>query len=297
MNFILSNNKMSRKSEYVYKGYQLGTVGLLINGFICIAECISGFITNNTALLADAFHNLTDSIFAVVTLGAFLLANRPSSIKYPFGLGRVEYLGAFFLGIVMLGMGVHFIFVSVERSLYPVPYYFNPLVFGLILLSAILKLSYSFFAYRYAKRFNSSIMRASYFDSLIDMVILSLLAVSYIVSQIGNLQMDGMIGGIISIGILWSGYSVVKSAAASLIGMGPNPVLIKTIQTIIQKDVRVKGYHRLLVHDYGIGKTLASVHLEVSAYLSLIQSHRISENIEQAAARENIYLTIHIDPI
>ena len=96
MNFVLSNNKMSAKSEYVYKGYQIGIVGLLMNSFICIAEFISRFITNNTALLADAFHNLTDSVFAVVTLGSFLLANRPSNIKYPFGFGRVEYLGAFF---------------------------------------------------------------------------------------------------------------------------------------------------------------------------------------------------------
>lgn len=297
MKFVLSNNKMAAKSEYVYKGYQIGIAGLLMNSFICITECISGIITNNTALLADAFHNLTDSIFAVVTLGSFLLANRPSNIKYPFGFGRVEYLGAFFLGISMLGMGIHFIIVSIERSLYPVPYYFNPLVFSLILLSAILKLFYSFFAYRCAKRFNSSIIRASYFDSLIDVVILSLLAASYIVSQIGSLQMEGVTGGIISIGILWSGYSVIKSAAASLIGKGPNPVLIKKIQTIIQKDARVKGYHHLLVHDYGIGKTLASVHLEVPAYFSLIQSHQISEHIEQAAERENIYLTIHIDPI
>ena len=169
----------------------------------------------------------------------------------------------------MLGLGVHFIIVSVERSFYPVPHYFNPIVFSLVLLSAILKLSYSLFTYRYAKRFNSSIIRASYFDSLIDMVILSLLAASYIFSQIGSLQMDGVIGGIISIGILWSGYSVVKSAAASLIGKEPNPVLIKTIQTIIQKNARVKGYHRLLVPDYGIGKMVASVHLEIPAYLHL----------------------------
>lgn len=297
MTFIISNSIRFVKSIYKHKEYMLGISGFLINGLICMVELISGLVTNNMALLADSFHNAMDSVFAIITLLSFYMIHKPSTIEYPFGFGRIEYLGAFFLGIIMIGMGLHFMLESIEKSVYPTDHYFNPFVFLYIGVSVLLKLLYGFLTYMYAKQRKFAIFHASCFDSLTDAVALSLIAISCLIPQIAGLQTEGAAGIIVSLGIVWSGYIVLKPAALTLIGQKPDSVVVNTIRTIIQKDDRIQGCHSLLVHDYGVGNTLASVHIEVPASFSLIQAHQMSKRIEQDAQQRNIYLTIHVDPI
>ena len=118
MTFILSNHIGLPKAleDYSNKGLQIGLAGLLINGIIFALELISGLSANNAALLTDAFHNLTDSVFGAVTVLSFWIMNRPGTARYPFGFGRVEYLGSFFLGMLMIGTGAHFAAVSLVRA-------------------------------------------------------------------------------------------------------------------------------------------------------------------------------------
>lgn len=299
MTFILSNHIGLPKAleDYSNKGLQIGLAGLLINGIIFALELISGLSANNAALLTDAFHNLTDSVFGAVTVLSFWIMNRPGTARYPFGFGRVEYLGSFFLGMLMIGTGAYFAAVSLGEILHPAAATPGLLTFTLILFSLLLKLAYGFLTCRYAKESGSSVLKAGWLDALIDAAALGAIAVSALLARTAQLQTDGWIGLVISGCLLWSGGSVWRPAVRALVGQEADPAVFETIQSIIQEDAQIKGYHDLVIHDYGVGKTLASVHVEIPAGVSLVRAHEIAACMEQHAQQESIYLTVHVDPV
>ncbi|WP_196593449.1 cation diffusion facilitator family transporter [Pectinatus sottacetonis] len=294
--FILFNNSsdsLKRKKTGIY----IGCIGILINFSIFLLEFYSGLTVNSTSLTADSFHNLVDSIFSIVTVFSFVIAGKPSDTAHPFGFGRTEYLCSFCLGILLLTIGIFFGYASIQKILTPSIVQFHISAFIAMIFSLILKLAYSILSRNYARKIISSALKATYWDAFTDVLTLSAALLSLIIMRFTGIHADGLLGTLISAVILYSGYSTIKQAADTLIGKTPDPIIADSILTAVKKGPNILGCHNLIIHDYGPGKIVASIHAEVPSDISFSSAHISIENIEQALRQKGIELTIHPDPV
>jgi cation diffusion facilitator family transporter len=278
-------------------GLLIGLAGVLINGVIFVLEFFSGRSTGSTTLIADAFHNSADGVSALMTVLSFLITEKPADRKHPFGFGRVEYLCSLLVGMGILGIGLFFVRSSVEKTLNPPSVQFSTTAFALMLLSIPLKLLYSLLNRKYARRVSSQTLTAASLDALGDVLVLSAAAFSLLFTKLSGLAIDGPLGLVVSGFLLFSGYSVVRRAAASLIGNAPEPAVVEMISSAICKSRYVIGIHDLVVHDYGPQRRIASVHAEVPSRVPLETVALDMEQAERNLKERGIELVVHVDPV
>ncbi len=296
MNSIQSGDLPAEKNQRK-TCLMVGAAGICINGLIFLIELFSGLSTGSSSVTADAFHNLADSLSAVVTVITFLLVGKPADRRHPFGFGRVEYLCSFLMGLVILGIGVFFSRTSCEKLLHPSSLQFDAISFSLMVISIPLKLFFSLLNRKYAKKMASPILKAASVDALGDVFILTATTFSLLFYRLTGISADGPLGLIVSGFLIYSGISVTKQAASSLIGEAPDPVLSETIRSAVCKSKYVTGVHDLIIHDYGPGKVIASIHAEIPSYIPLTKAHQAMYQAEEELVKQGVSLVIHIDPV
>lgn len=278
-------------------GLMVGIVGILINGLIFVLELSSGIITGSTTLLADAFHNSVDMISSVVTVINFLVVGKPANSKHPFGFGRVEYLCSLFVGMIILGIGLFFLYSSFGKVLHPACVHFSYIALIFMLISIPLKMLCCVVNHKYAQKVESQTLKAASLDALGDVLVLTIATFSILLTKITDITVDGLFGIIVSGFILFSGFLVAKRATESLIGKEPEPNIIEMINSTLSQVKYVLGIHDLMIHDYGAGKVIASVHVEIPSHVSLIKAHEAMVQAELDMRKRGIDMVIHIDPV
>lgn len=278
-------------------GILVGLAGISINALIFSLELYSGIVTKSTTLIADAFNNLVDSVSAVVTVMSFLLAGKPADCKHPFGFGRVEYLGSFFIGIIVLGISAFFAKTSFEKILHPSPVRFNAVAVALMLGSVILKLLYGLLDQKYAQKIASQTLAATFIDTISDVFVLIVATFSLLFVKWTGIPVDGPLGLLVSCFIFFSGVLIIKRAGGSLIGKAPDLAIVKSIFNAVSHAKYVAGVHDLIVHDYGPGKTIASIHAEIPSQVSLPKANESVEQAERVLRKQGVELIVHIDPV
>jgi len=290
------NTKDSRvRQRYGYLG---SFVGIASNVVLFMVKIVIGLMLNSIAVIADAFNNLSDVASSVVTLVGFNMTNKPADKEHPFGHGRIEYISALIVSFMILMVGVEFIKSSFDRIRNPEPVSFDLISIGILTLSIAVKLWLSKFNKRIGSAIGSKAMEASSFDSLSDVITTSVVIVSIILSKWISLPIDGYIGILVAIFILYAGFNIAKDTLNPILGEAPDPELVEGIQDMVLSYEGITGAHDLIIHNYGPGRCIASIHAEVPDHVSIVKTHDIIDRAEKEISQElGVYMLIHMDPV
>lgn len=279
-------------------GFLGGIVGIIINSLLFAIKLSIGLIVGSIAVTADAFNNLSDAASSLITILGFKLSSLPADEEHPFGHGRLEYISGLIVAFMVMMVGVQFIKSSFQRIMNPEVVSFETIPFILLLISILFKVWLSKFNKLIGNRINSSALKASSIDALGDVVTSSTVALSLLLSNWIRFPIDGYIGIIVSLIILYSGYSLIKDTLSPLLGESPDEKLASNIKEGVLSYDEISGVHDLIIHNYGPGKCMASIHAEVPSTSSIVKIHEIIDKAEKEVSEKfNIHLIIHTDPI
>lgn len=279
-------------------GYLAGMVGIFANLLLFLVKFSVGMITSSIAVTADAFNNFSDMASSIITIIGFKIASKPADKEHPFGHGRVEYISALIVAFMVMLVGVQFIQSSIKRILNPVSITFEMVPFILLLISIFIKFWLSRFNKLVGDKIDSSALKAASVDAMGDVFTSSCVVVSFLATRFTSLPIDGYIGILVSLAILYAGFSLVKETISPLLGEAPDEELVKAINQGVLSYDHVTGVHDLIIHNYGVGKCMASIHAEIPANIDIMKIHDIIDEAEREISKKlNIYLVIHMDPI
>ncbi|WP_315117853.1 cation diffusion facilitator family transporter [uncultured Clostridium sp.] len=296
--FIKDSENTNTENVRNSYGFLGSIVGIIVNTILFIVKLFVGIITKSISVTADAFNNLSDATSSLITMIGFKLASKPADKEHPFGHGRIEYLSGLIVSFMVILVGFEFIKSSYSRIINPIPVQFKTLSFVLILLSIGTKVWLSRFNSFIGKKINSTALQASSLDALGDVFTSSCVALSLVISKWTTFPIDGYIGVLVSLFIMYSGYNLIKDTLSPLLGEAPDEDLVNKIINGVLSYRYISGVHDLIIHNYGPGKFMASIHAEVPKDISLVKIHEIIDRAEKELSEElNIILVIHMDPI
>ncbi len=297
---LFIKNYHDTKSAAVREKYgYLGSItGIIINIILAAAKYLIGIISNSIAITADAVNNLSDSVSCVITLVSFKMANMKPDKEHPFGHGRIEYVAALIVGFIVELMGYELIKSSIEKIRNPEAVIFSVPAALVLIISMLGKIWLAYFNSYLGKKIDSAAMSAVVTDSISDTTATAVTLISLIVSLFTDLPIDGYMGIVVSLFILYSGFGILKESVGIILGTPPSKELVDELVEFIMSHEEILGIHDLVIHSYGATRTFASVHTEISADGDLLKAHDTIDSIERDV-RENfgIELVIHMDPI
>lgn len=275
-----------------------GALGILLNLALFAVKLPIGMITGSIAITSDAFNNLSDMGSSLIgVIGARLAGRRPDR-EHPFGHGRLEYVSALIVSFLILLVGFELMKESIDKMLHPEPVDFNPVLLGILALSMLVKFFMYYYNHRLGVRIESAIMKAAASDSRNDAVTTGVVVIASIVNRYVSWPVDAVAGLGLSLLILYSGYCTAKDTIDLLLGGKPDPELVKAITRMVREGEGVTGVHDLIIHDYGPGRIMASIHAEVPADADIIKVHETIDATEQRIeSRLGVPIVIHMDPV
>ena len=275
-----------------------GAVGIFLNLLLSAGKMIAGLITGSIAITADAFNNLTDAGSSVVTLVGFRMAGKQADGDHPFGHGRIEYLSGLAVSVVILLVGLELAKSSVEKIIHPEPVEFSWLSAGILAAAICVKLWMCHFNRSLSRRIGSAAMAATAADSLSDAAATSAVLLSSLIGRFTGVNIDAWAGILVAVFILRAGWGAAKDTLNPLLGQSPDPELVREIEQTILAHPQVVGLHDLIIHDYGPGRSMMSLHAEVPAGADIMAVHDEIDAIErELKAKYRIEASIHMDPI
>ena len=296
--FIRGRDTLTPSALRQAYGQLCGMVGIGLNLLLFAVKFFAGALSGSIAITADAFNNLSDAGSSLVTLLGFRLAGRKPDPEHPFGHGRMEYISGLVVAGLILLMGVELGKSSLKKILQPEDIVSSPLVLIILALSVAVKLYMFYYNRSIGRKIKSSAMTATATDSLSDAVSTTAVLVATLVAQFTGLNIDGWVGMLVALFILFSAYKAAKETLSPLLGQTPEPEFVERIQQIVLSYPEVQNVHDLVVHDYGPGRVMISLHAEVPADGDLLQLHDVIDNIEQRLKKElGCMAVIHMDPI
>ncbi len=279
-------------------GVLCGAVGILLNALLFAGKLFAGTLSGSIAITADAFNNLSDAASSLITLIGFRMAGQKPDPEHPFGHGRIEYISGFIVSMAILLMGFELLSSSVQKIVSPEPVSFSPLAAGILVASIAVKLYMCFYNRRVGKKIDSAAMRATAMDSLSDSVATAVVLVAMLVGHWTNLMIDGWCGLLVALFILYAGVNAAKETIGPLLGQPPTKEFVEQIEQYVLSHKSVVGIHDLIVHNYGPGRTMISLHAEVPVTADILEMHDMIDNIEHGLReRMGCEAVIHMDPV
>lgn len=303
LNFLIkvfikdSENVKDSKVRRAY-GVLCSIYGIFINLVLFTGKYIAGAISGSVAIVADAFNNLTDAASSVITLIGFSLSGRKPDKEHPFGHGRIEYLAGMVIAALIITTGVELFISSVEKIISPGEIEPGIIPAVILLVSIIAKFYMYLYNKNVGKRIDSAAMVATATDSISDTITTTVVLVSMGICFLFKINIDGITGLFVALFIVYSGINAMKETLSPLLGQAPDPELVKAIEDTVMAHPESKGIHDLIVHDYGPGRLIISLHVEVDGRDNIFDIHDAIDNIEaELAGKFNCVATIHMDPI
>lgn len=279
-------------------GMMAGIVGICCNLILFGAKIGVGFMTGSISIMADAFNNLSDAASSIVGFVGMKMAQKPADESHPFGHGRIEYISAFIVAFIVIQVGFSLLKTSLGKILHPEELTFGIISVGILMLSVGVKLWMAFFNRNLGRRVQSSVMEATAADSLGDVAATSATILSIVVFGIWKVNIDGLVGLVVSVLVMIAGVNIAKDTLEPLIGGPIDPEVYRKITDFVNGYEGIVGSHDLIVHNYGPGRSMASIHAEVPSDVEIEISHEVVDRIERDAAEKlGIFLVIHMDPV
>ena len=280
-------------------GVLCAIMGIITNLLICAFKIVVGIISGAISIMADGINNLTDGGSSLITLIGFKMANKPADKDHPFGHERIEYINGLIVSLIVLVIGVLLAKTSIEKIINPEVINLDYFILALIVLigSILVKIWQNIFYNKCAKLIDSPALKATAKDSFADILSTSVVLISLIIFKIWNVNVDGYIGLVVALLIIYNAIKLVLETSSPLIGEAPSKEFVNSVEKKILSYDGVLGIHDLVIHTYGKAKTFISVHVEVDADVDILVSHDMVDNIEHDFLKENINLVVHMDPV
>ncbi|MBR4984786.1 MAG: cation transporter [Proteobacteria bacterium] len=297
--FIKTPEKVKDPAVRVSYGRLASLVGILCNVLLCAGKFLAGAISGSIAIMADAVNNLSDAASNIVSLLGFRLASKAPDEKHPYGYARYEYLAGFAVSAMIVAIGLSLGKDSVTKIMAPEETTFSYLAVAILVVSIVVKIWMSRFSKNIGTRIDSDALVATAADSRNDVLSTGAVLVSTILCHVtGFAMIDGIMGLLVALFIVYSGWGLVRETLSPLLGESPDPTLVSRIEEKVLGYEGVLGMHDLIVHDYGPGHQFASLHVEMPAEMDPLMSHDIIDCIEDDLFKsEHIHVSIHYDPI
>ncbi len=287
-------DKGNKRKNY---GYFEGLLSIFVNLGLCIMKFIFGTILNSISLIADAVHSLSDVITSLIIIFGFRVSSKPPDKEHPFGHGRVERVVSIVIACMLIVVGFEFFLNGLSRLQNPVPIEVNVFIIVLLGLSIVIKELLFQFAMWLGKKIESSALMADAWHHRTDALSTVLVLLGFITFKFGFYRVDGILGMVISILIAYTGISIIKKSASSLIGEAPSPAFINRIKMLALSCTGVSDVHHIHVHDYG-GKYEITIHIRLKADTHLDTAHEKATEVEKCIKDEvkNAEVTVHVEP-
>lgn len=292
-----SGNYSAPKVRSAY-GFLCSVAGIVLNVLLFAGKYIAGVITASVSVTADSFNNLSDAASSMVTLLGFKLANQKAHSDHPFGHGRFEYISGLAVSFLIILMGFEVLKTSLSKIINPTDTVFSAV--SVIILAASIGVKLYMFLYNkdIGGKIDSAAMKATAYDSFGDMASTAVVLASGIISHLTNINIDGWCGAAVALFILFSGIRSVKETIDPLLGQAPSPEFVEQVEEIVLAREQIIGIHDLVVHDYGPGRRMISLHGEVPGNMNIFELHDVIDCLEDELYKKlGCEAVIHMDPV
>lgn len=279
-------------------GYLCGNVGIFFNILLFLGKFIAGVVSGSIAVTADAFNNLSDAGSSIVTMLGFRLSARKADTEHPFGHGRLEYVSGLIVSLLIAMMGVELVKSSVQKIVNPTEAEYSLFTFVVLGVSILIKTYMYYYNHQIGRKINSVAMDATALDSFSDAVATSAVFIASLIGMYTDWKIDGWCGVVVAAFILRTGVVAAKGTVNLLLGTPPDPDFVRRIKEIVLSHEGIIGLHDMIVHNYGPGRMMVSLHAEVPCDADIMAVHDTIDNIERDIREEMHCLAIiHMDPI
>lgn len=279
-------------------GYLAGGTGVGANLVLFIIKLVMGMATHSIAIMADAFNNLIDCTSSIMTLIGFWSSTKPADREHPFGHGRSEYITALVVSVLVMMVGIQFVRSAVERIMAPVPLDYDAVTVVILSVTIVIKIWLAFFYRTIGRTIDSKVMEATALDSLGDVATTGIVVAALVVGPYIPFAFDGFVGLAVALLIIWNGWNLVMETLSPLLGEAPDADFVSDLEARVSAYEKVLGHHDLIVHNYGHGRTVVSLHVEVPVSLGMINAHELIDAMEkEIGAAMGIDLVVHMDPV
>lgn len=297
---VFVKNYQNTADETVRKNYGFfsSITGIVCNILLFVLKYALGVITGSVSVISDAFNNLSDSGSCIITLIGYKMAAKPADKDHPFGHGRLEYIFSMVIAAIVIVVGIELFGTSIDKIRNPQEIRFDWIVLAALAASVFVKLWLFYFNRVLGRKIQSSVMLATAQDSLNDIFATLAAVIALLSSLFTDFPIDGLIGCLVSVFVMYSGYGIIKDTVDELIGKPADPQVIAKLKEILDASEIALGYHDILIHSYGPGVTFGSVHVEVDSRGNIMEIHEKIDQLEkQVYCDLKVLLTIHMDPI
>ena len=295
---FIKDNDVSNLGTRGKYGMLSSATGIVVNILLSIVKLVIGIIANSISIISDALNNITDVGSSVVTMIGFKISQKKIDKDHPWGHGRMEYITAFIVDIIILMVGFELLKSSIDKIIHPELPAVNNVTIIILVIAVLTKLWLFLFYKKIAKMIDSNAIKGNAYDSISDSISTLVVLISAVVAKLCGVSIDGYASLIVSVFILFTGYKAIKETVDLLLGMKPDPEFIKDIEDEAKKYEMISGIHDIMVHDYGPGRKIVSFHAEVPADGDICKVHDIIDQMEQDLFEKfNCITTIHMDPI
>lgn len=296
--FIRDRGKVADAGVRRAYGMLCSLTGIGLNILLFLGKYLAGRLSGSIAMTADAFNNLSDAGSSVITLLGFRMAAKKPDPGHPFGHGRIEYLSGVAVSLIIIVVGVQLGLESIDKIISPEPVDAG-LVPMLVLVASICVKGYMFAYNRgIGRKINSPGMSATALDSLSDCIATGVVLISMLLARFADVNIDGWGGAAVAIFIIFSGFKAAKETLSPLLGNPPDPQLVRDITDIVMSHPEVLNVHDLIVHDYGPGRLMISLHAEVPGDGDIYALHDAIDTAEYELQQKlGCSAVIHMDPV
>jgi len=295
--FVKIKDTESLETRQAY-GMLCGSVGIFFNVLLAIGKFVAGLLSGSIAIMADAANNLSDAGSSLIVLFGFKLAGQKPDPDHPFGHGRVEYISGLLVSVLIIYMAFELLKSSINAIIHPGEISFEPVILVILLISILVKFYMFCYNRKFGKRIRSEAMLATSMDSLSDMGATTVVLISMLVSHYTSIQIDGVCGVLVALLIFYAGFNSAKETINPLLGQLPEPEFVQRIEEIVNEEEEIIGIHDLIVHNYGPGRVMISLHAEVPADGDILALHDMIDNVEHRLKSElHCAAVIHMDPV
>ena len=279
-------------------GTFISVFSIFLNILLVIIKLIISFVTNSISIRTDALNNLSDVGSNVATLFGFKLANKHADKDHPYGHGRMEYISGMIVAFLIVYMGITAFIDAIKKIINPEELSFSYVAIIVLLISISIKLLMFYMNKKAGKLIESETLLAACQDSLNDSIMTFTTLLSLLIFKFTGFNLDAIIGLVVSIFILKSGFEIFSNVMSTILGKAPDPELIKDIENTIMAHEEIHGIHDLMLHDYGLTQRFLTLHAEIDCHANIMDIHDEIDNIEREILNKfNITTTIHMDPI
>ena len=296
--FIKNNEQIEKPEVRRAYGMLCSIVGIALNVFLFAGKYLAGVLSGSIAITADAFNNLSDAGSSVITLVGFRFSGMKPDKDHPFGHGRIEYLSGLGVAMLIILMGFELFKSAIGKIMSPEPVETGAVTVVILLASVCVKLYMWFYNRSVGMKIDSEAMKATATDSLSDSVATSAVLISMLAAHYTGIMIDGWCGLVVAVMVLYAGYKAAKDTIDPLLGGPPSKEFVNSIREIVMSHEEIIGIHDLVVHDYGPGRCMVSLHGEVPANGDIIALHDLIDHIEKELEEQlGCEAVIHMDPL